>query len=71
MWVFMRKADNKRSGEVKYSYEVEEDFVPSAHEYMVLVDCKENHCCVNLWKYTKTHYSRRKRTRIRNITKRY
>ena len=42
MWVFMRKADNKRSGEVKYSYEVEADFVPSAHEYMVLVDCKEN-----------------------------
>jgi|TARA_B110000444_G_scaffold242407_1_gene259697 hypothetical protein len=42
LWVFMRKKDNKRSGEVRYSYEVEDNFVPSAHEYMVLVDCKEN-----------------------------
>ena len=42
MWVFMRKVDNKRSGEVRYHYEIEDDFVPSAHEYMVLVDCKEN-----------------------------
>ena len=42
MWVFMRKADNKRSGEIRYSYEIEDDFVPAAHEYMVKVNCEEN-----------------------------
>ena len=42
MWVFMRKVDNKRSGEVRYGYEIENDFVPAAHEYMVKVNCEEN-----------------------------
>ena len=47
MWVFMRKADNKRSGEIRYQHEIEDDFVPMAHEYMVKVNCEENLYCVN------------------------
>ena len=27
MWVFLRKEDNKRTGEVKYSYQIEDDYV--------------------------------------------
>lgn len=42
MWVFLRKRDNKRTGEVKFSYQVEDDFVPAASEYMVKVNCEEN-----------------------------
>ena len=42
MWVFLRKRDNKRTGEVKFSYQVEDDFVPAASEYMVKVNCEDN-----------------------------
>jgi hypothetical protein len=42
LWVFLRKRDNKRTGEVKFWYEVEDDFVPAANEYMVKVNCEEN-----------------------------
>lgn len=42
MWVFLRKRDNKRTGEVKFSYEVEDNYVPNVGEYMVKVNCEEN-----------------------------
>ena len=42
MWVFLRKRDNKRTGEVKFAYEVEDSFVPNSGEYMVKVNCEEN-----------------------------
>mgnify|MGYP001166368430 FL=1 len=42
MWVFLRKEDNKRTGEVKYSYQIEDDYVPGANEYMVKINCEDN-----------------------------
>ena len=40
--VVLRKEDNKRTGEVKYSYQIEDDYVHGANEYMVKINCEDN-----------------------------
>lgn len=42
LWVFLRKRDNKRTGQTRFAYEVEDNYMPNAGDYMVKINCEED-----------------------------
>ena len=42
LWVFLRKRDNKRTGQTRFAYEIEDNYMPNAGDYMVKINCEED-----------------------------